>query len=184
MASVLAWDNFYVIVGSSAGALTGLTFVVITLGAGRLDRDAMNRGISSFSTPTIVHFGAVILVSAILSAPWPSLWQAAFLLGLCGLGGLAYGVIVVRRLRHQMSYQPVREDWLWYAVVPLVAYTALLGTAIVLPRSPAPALFGIGAAIVLLLFTGIHNAWDAVTFIAVERFVQQDERNDENAKQE
>ena len=31
-ASLLAgWANFYVIVGSSAGALTGLTFVVIAL---------------------------------------------------------------------------------------------------------------------------------------------------------
>jgi hypothetical protein len=32
MHSVLAdWESFYVIVGSSAGALTGLMFVVITL---------------------------------------------------------------------------------------------------------------------------------------------------------
>ena len=28
-----AWENFYVIVGSSAAALTGLQFVVVTLGA-------------------------------------------------------------------------------------------------------------------------------------------------------
>ena len=29
--ALIPWDNFYVIVGSSAAALTGLQFVVITL---------------------------------------------------------------------------------------------------------------------------------------------------------
>jgi hypothetical protein len=29
------WDNFYVIAGSSAAGLTGLTFIVISLAAGR-----------------------------------------------------------------------------------------------------------------------------------------------------
>jgi len=39
----------------------------------------------------------------------------------------------------------------------------------VLPGNPAPALFVIGAGTVLLLFTGIHNAWDTVTYLAIER---------------
>ena len=187
MSPLTAWDNFYVIVGSSAGTLTGLTFVVFTLQAGRRERDAMNWGVAAFSTPTIVHFGTVLLVCAILSAPWPSLSQAALLLGLCGLGGVAYGAIVVRRLRRRIGYEPVREDWLWFAVVPLTAYTALVVTALLLPGRPAPALFGIGAVILLLLFMGIHNAWDVVTYIAIdaiERFVQQGERNERTENEE
>ena len=31
MTALVGWENFYVIVGSSAGALIGLQFVVITL---------------------------------------------------------------------------------------------------------------------------------------------------------
>jgi hypothetical protein len=31
MTAIAGWENFYVIVGSSAGALIGLQFVVITL---------------------------------------------------------------------------------------------------------------------------------------------------------
>jgi hypothetical protein len=63
---VAAWDNFYVIVGSSAAALTGLQFVVIALGAEA--RAIRGQTIGAFGTPTIVHFCAVLLVSAILSA--------------------------------------------------------------------------------------------------------------------
>jgi len=41
--------------------------------------------------------------------------------------------------------------------------------AMVLPSQRAPALFVIAAATMLLLFMGIHNAWDTVTFIVVQR---------------
>jgi len=163
-----AWQNFYVIIGSSAASLTGLMFVVITLIAGARVRGSRG-GLAAFGSPTVVHFGIALLVAAILSAPWQVLWNAGLLLGLCGLGGVIYVVIVVRRARHQTDYQPVLEDWLWHTVFPLVSYTALLVAAIVLPGNPAPALFVIGAATVLLLFIGIHNAWDTVTYLAIER---------------
>jgi len=75
---------------------------------------------------------------------------------------------VLRRVRRQTDYQPVMEDWLFHTILPLVSYTAILVAAFVLPGDPAPALFVIAAATVLLLFIGIHNAWDNVTYIAVE----------------
>jgi hypothetical protein len=52
-----------------AGALIGLQFVVITLVADSPNSRDMERASSAFATPTIVHFGAVLLLSAILSAP-------------------------------------------------------------------------------------------------------------------
>jgi hypothetical protein len=164
------WQNFYVITGSAAAALTGLLFVVITLIARvRVRVSSPSGGIAAFSTPNVVHFGAALLVAAILSAPWPALWPAGLLLGLSGLGGATYVVIVLRRARGQTDYQPVLEDWLWHTVFPLVSYTALVLAAILLPGNPVLALFVIGAVTVLLLFIGIHNAWDAVTYIAIER---------------
>lgn len=177
MPPLTAWANFYVIVGSSAGALTGLTFVAITLVAGRHEQGT-SWGVRVFTSPTVVHFGTVLYISAVLSAPWPSLVPAAFLLGFCGLGGIAYSAIVVRRLRQRIAYDPVREDWLWFAVFPLTAYTALVVTAIMLPGNPAPALFGIGGVMMLLLFMGIHNAWDVVTYVAVEDPAHQDEKHE------
>ena len=162
------WQNFYVIIGSSAGALTGLMFVVITLIAGTRGPRA-SEALAAFGTPNVLHFCAALLVAAILSAPWQVLWNAGLLLGLCGLGGVTYVVIVIRRARRQTDYQPVLEDWLWHTVFPLVSYTALLVAATLLPGNPAPALFVIAAGTVLLLFIGIHNAWDTVTYVAIER---------------
>src|SRR5207302_6983504 len=106
-----AWRDFYVIAGTAAAALTGLTFVALTLVAGTRRAAPASGGIGAFSTPTVVHFGAALLVAALLSAPWRALWHAGLLLGLAGLAGLAYGVAVVRRARRQASYQPVLDDW-------------------------------------------------------------------------
>ena len=116
-----------------------------------------------------MHFCVALLVAAILSAPWQALWNAGLLLGLSGLGGVTYVVIVLRRARRQTDYQSVLEDRLWYTVFPLVSYTALVVATILLLGNTALALFVIGAVTVLLLFIGIHNAWDTVTYVAVER---------------
>jgi hypothetical protein len=165
-----AWQNFYVITGTAAATLTGLMFVVISLIVGSRARvSPASAGIAAFSTPTVVHFCVALLISAILNAPWPALWNAGLLLELTGVGGVTYVVIVLRRTRRQTDYQPVLEDWLWYTIFPLISYTALVVAAIVLPGNPVPALFGIAAATLLLLFTGIHNAWDTVIYVAIER---------------
>ncbi len=161
------WQNFYVITGSAAAALTGLMFVVITL-LTRIRLRGSSETLGAFGTPNVVHFCIALLVAAILSAPWQALWPVGLLLGLCGLGGVTYAAIVVRRARRQTDYQPVLEDWLWHAVFPLVSYAVLVVAALLLLGNPALALFGIGAVTVLLLFIGIHNAWDSVTYIVVE----------------
>lgn len=167
-----AWENFYVIVGSSAAALIGLQFVVIALVAESRTRST-SREIAAFGTPTILHFCAVLLLAAILSAPWQALSRADFALGTCGVAGVVYVLLVIRRAR-QTRYTPVLEDWLWHVVFPFLAYAALLVAAIVLPRDPAAALFVIGATALLLLFTGIHNSWDTVTYLAVEQKTPKD----------
>ena len=172
------WANFYVIIGSSSAALTGLMFVVITLvPEARRRAGLFRRGVSVFCTPTIVHFGAVLLASAILAAPWRVLAPVGLAVGLNGLAGIAYGAVVVRRMRNLTDYAPVFEDWLWHASLPLVAYLTLLVAGVMLPGSPAGALFGIGSATLLLLFVGIHNAWDTVTYIALNPQPAQDEPN-------
>jgi len=170
------WQNFYVIIGSAAAALTGLMFVVITLivGARRQGTSETN---AAFGTPTVVHFGAALLVAAILSAPWQVLWNVSLLLGLSGLGGVIYAVIIVRRMRHQTGYKPVLEDWLWHAVFPLISYSALVVAAIVLPGNPTPALFVIGAVTLLFLFIGIHNSWDTVTYVTSTEYSQPENKS-------
>jgi hypothetical protein len=168
---ISAWSNFYVITGSSAAALTGLMFIVVTLITDE-HRRSTDVGISTFSTPVVVHFGVALLVSAVLSAPWPWLAYAATLLGLTGLYGIAYVSRVMAGMRdltkRTATYTPERDDWVWYVALPMVAYVVILAGALLLPSVSSGALYALAAATILLLFIGIRNAWDIVTFLAVE----------------
>ncbi|GCE29987.1 hypothetical protein KDA_54710 [Dictyobacter alpinus] len=166
---LVGWANFYVIIGSAAAALTGLMFVVVTLVAG-LRRRRSSETLGAFATPNVVHFCTVLLISVTLSAPWHVLWNAGLILGLCGLGGVAYVVIIIRRTRRQDSYEPVMEDWLWHVVIPCISYMTLIVAAVLLSSHAVPVLFCIGASAILLLFVGIHNAWDTLTYIAIEQY--------------
>jgi hypothetical protein len=161
-----AWGNFYAIVASSGAALIGVQFVVIALIANRRTH-ATAEAIRAFATPTVVHLCAALLVSAIMSAPWPSLVPATIALALCGVGGLGYGTIVIHRTRRQATYVPVWEDWLWYAILPCSFYAALALAALLLRTATQLALFAVAGVALGLLLLGIHNAWDTVTHLVV-----------------
>jgi hypothetical protein len=163
MSELAKWDNFYVIVGSAAGALIGLQFVVLTLIANRPNTGSAEAG-AAFGSPTVVHFGVVLFLSALLHAPWQTINFVAVIWGLVGLGGLAYGVIVVRRMRRQSAYVPIFEDWLCHVALPFAAYAVLGLSAFAAPSHTRGALFAVGAVALLLLFIGIHNAWDGVSY--------------------
>ncbi len=161
--SILAeWDSFCVIVGSSAGALIGLQFVVMTLMAERQIRSP-DAG-AAFGSPTVVHFSVVLFLCALLRAPWDSITAVMIILGLFGVGGLVYAVIVLRRMLRQTVYQPVLEDWIFHLILPFLSYVLLALTPVWGEAHAKMGLFGVAAASLLLLFTGIHNAWDAVVF--------------------
>ena len=166
MTPLSAWENFYVIVGSSAGALIGLQFVVITLIAdlpisrGPVQAQASN----AFATPTVVHFSAVLGLAAIACAPWRGTIGPEILWGGLGLVGIVYEIVVLRRMRTQALYQPQFEDWLFHSLLPLTAYLILAIAAFLSHVQFASALFTVGTSALLLLFIGIHNAWDAVTY--------------------
>jgi hypothetical protein len=163
-----AWANFYVIVGSSAAGLTGLQFVVLTLIAQSGVARGREESIAAFGSPNVVHFCAALLVAAILSAPWGAPWQAGVPISISGLGGVLYSAAVLRRARRQRGYRPVLEDWIWHNLLPALAYSALFVAGIVMPWTPGGMLFVIAAAELLLVFIGIHNAWDTVTYVTVE----------------
>jgi hypothetical protein len=166
---IAAWESYYVIIGSSAAALTGLQFVVMTL----IGADQKAQGdvpeVRAFGTPTVVHFCAALLISGILSAPWPRISAAGVALGVCGAAGVGYGAVVMSRARAEMRYKPVLEDWIWHGVMPLLAYGSLVVASVTLADHAVHSLFVIAGVAMLLVFTGIHNAWDTVTWIAVER---------------
>jgi hypothetical protein len=163
MSELAQWSNFYVIVGAAAGALIGLQFVVMTLLAERPPVDAAAAG-AAFGSPTIVHFGVALLLSALLNAPWRTIETAAALWGLMGVAGLVYAAVVARRMRTQGAYRPELGDWVFYIALPSAAYAILALSPFAAASHTRGALSGVGAAALLLLFIGIRNAWDSVTY--------------------
>src|SRR5215212_10291161 len=163
------WESFYVIVGSSAGALTGLQFVVMAL-VSDLERRTTSETVGAFASPNIVHFCVVLFVSAVMSAPWHTESGPAWILGLTAVGGLIYVSIVTRRTRRQEGYKPVLEDWIFHIILPYFSHALLLIASVLLYRNETAAFFMVAAMTLLLMFVGIHNAWDTVTFLVMERF--------------
>src|SRR6185437_15117753 len=167
MQDLTSWANFYVITGSSAAALTGLMFVVITLVAGQERLQHSQDGVETFSSPTVVHFCVALLISAIMSAPWHSHLGPAVLLSLTGAYGVFYAARILRRMGRTSGYEPGFDDWLWYALAPLVGYIAVLAAAIAFAAFPHQALFVFAGSTMLFIFLGIRNAWDTVTYLAI-----------------
>jgi hypothetical protein len=160
------WANFYVVVGSSAGALTGLQFVVMTLVAGARAAGSM-REIRAFGTPTVVEFCTALLVSAAMCAPWNTLFHPGLCLAVFGAAGFIYSLNVIRHARKQTGYAADSEDWFWYVALPLAAYAALAGEGVLMAWNLRGSTFLIGATTLVFLFIGIHNSWDTVTYVAV-----------------
>lgn len=162
------WSNFYVIVGSSAGALTGLQFVVITLVAQSQAASSM-REIRAFGTPTIVHFGAALVISVLMNVPWFGVSSLAASIGALAVIGFLYSLTVIVHARKQTGYNPDTEDWFWYTALPLLTYLTAGVAAILTWRNTALSLYLIAAISVVFLLMGIRNSWDTVTYVAVQR---------------
>jgi hypothetical protein len=165
------WDNFYVIIGSSAGGLTGLTFVVIALlrDSGQSVRPT---GLGAFVTPTIVHFCGVLALAAFMSMPHQRAGSLSVGLALGGLAGVVYGCLIganMRRIGISVThYVPVREDWIWNVILPTLVYAALVVmAALIWDRLTAEALYGVAILALALLFIGIRNAWDLAVWMSV-----------------
>ena len=166
--SVLSgWESFYVIVGSSGAALIGLQFVVIVLIADVRIEGGSSEGIAAFGTPTVVHFGSALAVSAFMSAPWGGLAGVRTALALVALAGIGFVIRALIRARRQQAYKPVLEDWIWHTLLPLTAYSMILISMLMAGIHTLGAFFAVAIAALGLLFIGIHNAWDTVVWIVV-----------------
>jgi hypothetical protein len=166
---LVGWENFYVITGSSAGGLTGLTFVVIAL-----VRDAQgvrSGGLRIFVTPTTVHFSAVLGLAAFLSMPWHGVLSLSVGFGVAGVCGLAYCAFIARSIGRmdRKEYAPVWEDWIWHAILPTVAYGLLLLASDLIWHWRMQSLYAAAAASLILLFSGIHNAWDIAVWMTLKK---------------
>ena len=159
---VEAWHDFYVIIGGAAAGLTGLMFIVVSLG-GTVRRAAP--GVRAFLTPTVVFFSSVVVVAAVMAMPTLPAAALAAALAIGGVGGVAY-MIVIRG--HQMWRSSSLDwlDWWWYVSLPFLTYALTIVAAAAIWLRGAPGLLLLGVTMLLLLAIAIHNAWDLVLFMS------------------
>jgi hypothetical protein len=161
------WDNFYLMIGPAAAGLIGLLFVVVTLTAG-LEQSQSSNGQPLYLTPTALHFGVVLTISAIAMAPRLTRATVGIGIGLATLVGLGHAIrscLGIRRLRRSQN-NPHWSDLWCYGVVPTLAYLGLCAVTVALGLGDAWAVPALAALLLGLLLISIRNAWDLVTYIA------------------
>src|SRR4051794_40467768 len=120
MADLLAqtlrdWQSFYILTGTAAATLVGLLFVAASLAAAGVDTNP-RASISAFVTPTLIHFGAVLLIACSVTAPsqGPAIVGAVWI-GL-GAGGLIeVGVAIAHMWSFHGSGAFDHRHWGWHA---------------------------------------------------------------------
>jgi len=160
------WDSFFLLIGSAAGALIGLLFVVVTLTAGQ-ERSSAQQGQSIFITPTVFHFAMVMVVSAVALTPGLPTRTTGLLIGGCAIAALINAIVVALRMFLRKSIQPPHwSDYWYYGVAPVLLYALLVASAACVWPLVTIASYAVGVVLLLLLLLGIRNAWDLVTWIA------------------
>jgi|SRR5437773_2396639 len=157
------WHDFYVVVGSGAAALTGLLFVIVSLGP-KVIASGTETGVRAFISPIAVHFTSVLVGSALMLAPDIPPAALGLLLAVGGLGGIVYTTWTRADAQWRRSKLPIL-DWVWFVGLPFIAFLLIGASGIGVAMSVQLSLHGLAVAIVLLIVIAIRNAWDIVVWM-------------------
>ena len=160
------WHEFYLLIGTAGVTLTGLLFVVVSLGP-RIVASQQATGVRAFISPNAVYFTTALVVSAALMVP--DLPAIVIGTGLC-LGAVAsLGYLAYTKGHQQWRHNELPFlDWIWFVGLPIAGYVLLLLSGIGFLLHVALSMHGVAVALILLLVIGIRNAWDVVIWIAQE----------------
>jgi hypothetical protein len=163
------WENFYALIGSAAGALIGIMFLVATLTAGR-DPTQVSRGARVYITPIVFHFAAVLVVSVVAEIPNLSIVAADIVLGMVAAAGFLYAAVTtVRIFSPGWRDGPDMWDKCFYGLFPVLTYLTLVGTTGFVWFAIEASVYAVGASMLVLLLIGITNAWDMATTLTQKR---------------
>jgi hypothetical protein len=159
-----AWHDWYLLVGTAAATLTGLMFVVVTLGPQIVARDAESN-VRAFVTPTVTLFTTPLLVSVLMLVPGLTPVMLGAALAIVGLCGLVYLIAVGVYTRWRINALDA-VDRVWYVALPFVGYGIIVAASVAILLHAPPGLPIAAGGTLLLLVIGIHNAWDLVLYFA------------------
>jgi len=158
------WHEFYLLIGTAGVTLTGLLFVVVSLGP-RVVANHHATGVRAFISPNAVFFTTTLVVSAVLLVPDLGAMTIGALLCLGAVGSLVYLAYTKAHQRWRHGNLPFL-DWIWFVGLPIAGYVLLLLSGAGFLLRADLSMHGVAMALILLLVTGIRNAWDLVIWIS------------------
>lgn len=160
------WENYYLMVGSSAGALIGLMFVVVTLTAGR-GRSETERGKHLYTSPIVWHLGVILALSGAAAVPDMTAHAFGIITAALAVLGLAMGIRSTAGIaRTPGAPEAAGFDTFWYGVAPTIVYAGLAASSVGLLDGSGWATKALAADLMALLLVSIHAEWDLVTYLA------------------
>ena len=163
------WSNYYVLLGTSAGALIGVMALVATLTAASGDPSRALRGQRLFLTPIVFHLAEVLTLSAVVLAVHVDTRLQLGLMGGLALYGLGFSIVISVQIAAPSTQTSHWSDFWCYGAAPAIAgllLCAALMWAWLGLRDAAPL---VALGMLVLLLTAIRNAWDLVTWLAPRR---------------
>jgi hypothetical protein len=158
------WHEFYLLIGTAGVTLTGLLFVVVSLGP-RVVANHRATGVRAFISPNAVYFATTFVVSAVLMVPDLSATVIGAFLCLGSVASLGYLAYTKAHQQWRHNKLPLL-DWIWFVGLPITSYVLLLLSGTGFLVQAAVSMHGVAAALILLLVIGIRNAWDLVIWIS------------------
>jgi len=158
------WHDFYTLVGTASATLVGLMFVAASIGASVFS-ERNRSALQSFLSPTVVNFAAVVFICVGVMIPSQTWLSLGLLLTAGGITGLVYAGRIWIEMIVRRKFQVDVVDRFFYATIPLLGYVLVLASGVMLLLRTNWSAEVTAAALVVLLFAAIRNAWDMTTWI-------------------
>jgi hypothetical protein len=160
------WHEFFLLSGTAGVTLTGVLFIVISLGPSIIATENTT-GVRAFISPNAVYFTTVLVVSNVLMAPDISQSLVGWLLIVGAALSLLYLWSVKGPQRWRENGLSVL-DWIWYIGLPYLAYAIVLVAGVEVLRGGDEAMLLIAGTMIFMLVIGIRNAWDLAVWMPMQ----------------
>ena len=120
-----AWHDFDVMTGSGAAALTGLLFVIVSLGP-HVVAKSVDTGVRAFISPIAVHFTSALALSALMLAPEIPRLPLGTAVAVGGAGLIVYTLWTRANTQWRHNKLPLL-DWIWFIGLSMLTFLLIAG---------------------------------------------------------
>ena len=165
LASVVRdWHDFYGLVGTTSATLVGLMFIAASVGASVFSASELEP-MRAYLTPTVAHFASLLFICILMLIPTQTWLPLSMALGGLGLAGVAYSIRQWIRVFWTLRSRIGLADRMFYVFIPSLGYLLVVVSAVTLFEHRPLSAEVMAAALIVLLLTGIRNAWDMIVWI-------------------